>query len=125
MSKEHHEQSVAAKPVAVDLQALLKAHAAQSSSLADEVARLETEMLAFLLSGEAPSPDGALELINCFEKVRRSATEDLRRTARLLVQLNAEPVPVQVAVISPHHAKVVVQQPALMGPTSRRKLQGK
>jgi len=110
-------------PVEVDLQALLKAHAAQSSSLADEVARLETEMLAFLMSGEAPSPDATLELINSFENTRRSATEDLRRTARLLVQLNAEPVPVQVAVISPHHAKVVVQQPTLMGPTSRRKLQ--
>jgi len=120
-----HDQHAKARPVAVDLQALLKAHAAQSSSLADEMARVEMEMLAFTLSGEAPSPETTLELIHSFERVRRSAAEDLRRTARLLIQINTEPVPVQVAVVSPQHAQVVVQQPSLLGPAPRRKRQEK
>jgi len=111
--------------VAVDLQALLKAHAARSSDLADQLARVEQEMLDFLLSGEAPAPDATLELIRSFEQVRRSAAEDLRRTARLLTQINTEPVPVQVAVVNPQHAQVVVQQPSQLGPAPRRKIEGK
>ncbi len=113
------------KPVAVDLQALLKAHATQSSDLADQLARVEQEMLEFLLSGEAPAPDTTLELIHNFERVRRSAAEDLRRTARLLTQVNTEPIPVQVAVVNPQHAQVVVQQPSQLGPAPRRKRQEK
>jgi len=120
-----HGQHAEARPVAVDLQALLKAHAAQSSDLADQLARVEQEMLEFLLSGEAPAPDTTLELIHSFERVRRSAAEDLRRTARLLTQVNTEPVPVQVAVVSPQHAQVVVQQPSQLGPSPRRKRQEK
>jgi len=119
------DQPITGRPVSVDLQSLLKAHAAQSSSLADEMARVEIEMLAFTLSGEATSPETTLQLIHSFEKVRRSAAEDLRRTARLLAQLNAEPVPVQVAVVSPQHAQVVVQQPSPLGPAPRRKIEGK
>lgn len=76
----------------VDLQLLLKAHAMQSSQLADQLAQAEGAMIQFVEHGKVASPEVALEVIGRLERVRRSATDDLRQTAKLLEELKYPPV---------------------------------
>lgn len=76
----------------VDLQLLLKGHAIQSSQLANQLARAEGAMIQFVEHGNVASPDLALEVIDRLERVRRSATEDLRQTAKVLEELKYPPV---------------------------------
>ena len=49
-------------------------------------------MIQFVEHGNVASPDLALEVIDRLERVRRSATEDLRQTAKVLEELKYPPV---------------------------------
>lgn len=97
-SLEKHAARTTTKPeqvrrtvVDADLALLLKGHAIQASQLADQAAKDESAMMAFIQDG-ARDPDTAMSLVHQLERVRRSAVEDLRQTARLLEELKYPPV---------------------------------
>ena len=83
-----------------DISEMLLEHASQASVLADRAAVAEEQLMAFALDGTCPDPDSALKVAERLERLRRSASEDIRRTASALGELHRRPTPVQIAVVS-------------------------
>ena len=84
----------------LDLEWLLRAHALQASDLANLVAIAEGQMLEFSTDDSCENPDAAIKIAERLESIRRSATDDIRRTASVLGELHQKPTPVQIAVVS-------------------------
>jgi hypothetical protein len=81
-------------PIDSDLEVLLRAHAVQASMIANAAAVSVGWWLAFLDDGDCSNPKAALEITYTYERIRRSATEDLRRTTALVRELRRPPIEV-------------------------------
>ena len=90
----------------LDLVELVGAHLLQSSNLASLLAITEGELLDFSQDDSCPDPATAIKLLGGLEQIRRSAVGDVRRSARLMVEMNRGPTPVQVAFL----VQAVLQQ---------------
>ena len=73
-----------------DLRLILRAHAIQSSQLANLLAKREYELAAFAGSPGCDTPLPWMEAAHEAEMTRRSALEDLRRSIRTLADLKRE-----------------------------------
>jgi hypothetical protein len=86
-------------------------HAIQSSTLASQLASAEATILDLLFNNAVQQPSAALELLSRFERIRRSASADIRASYMAL-----QSRPAQVAI-----AQVVI--PPQMAITPRRQIQ--
>jgi len=87
-----------------ELRLLLHEHALGTHALAEKALKHESELLDFLLSGQAPHPSEVLGLICGLEKLRRSAANELKQSAVLLEGRRERTAPVQIAVVNSANA---------------------
>ena len=107
------------------LEQLLYGHARQAALIADRLGQTEYRLLEFMDSPTCPSPDQVLVATECAEKLRRSVTEDMKATIRLITELERPPqAPIQVGIVSVSPDRIRGPKTRGIGSSIRGELEG-
>ena len=107
------------------IEQILHGHARQVALISDRFAQSESELLAYYESDMCSDPEATLALTERAERLRRSAADDMRRTMKLIGELNSPPQPaVQVGIVSVSPEQIEGGSRREIGPGIRGELEG-
>ena len=110
----------------MSLEQLLHGHARQAALVADRLGQAEYRLLEFMDSPTCPSPDQVLVAAERCEKMRRSATDDMKATIRLITELERPPQPpIQVGIVAVSSERIEGGNRREVGPGIRGEIEGR